>query len=229
MGWERSPLRLENTHIQAVKVVRPTGFVRLALLAAVSCMRSRISNSAGDAVPAHTQGAGRTDVCDHRAWHRYPGREHHITRGKSTLQGMRDAIRVIPTYSAPASGNPRAPSISITLERCLSARLPDRISSPMMMRPELLRHFQRIPVTAGDRPVWRRKLGRRIQHLQTAGGAGGIGSSDLSRSKAAGQKWANHSKKMRKPACRSRLPGNQHKSGGKWNPEAQTMAGAAPR
>ena len=45
--------------------------------------------------------------------------------------------RSSPTYSAHDSRRPRAPSISTIFAKCLSSRLPERISSPMMTAPKL--------------------------------------------------------------------------------------------
>ena len=43
-----------------------------------------------------------------------------------------------PTYSAQSNCKPRACSSSMNLGKCLSARLPERISSPTMMRPNFM-------------------------------------------------------------------------------------------
>ena len=58
----------------------------------------------------------------------------------SSVANVRRSVAVMragssPRYSAQSSSRPRRPRISIALAKCLSCRLPDRISSPMTRMP----------------------------------------------------------------------------------------------
>ena len=108
-----------------------------------ACARGSALRPAG-AVPARTPSAC---AAHWRVWSSgvapMPPQENTTSpeaKARRSVAVMRSGAS--PTYSAQASCRPRAASSSITLGMCLSARLPERISSPTMTRPNQARGVQ---------------------------------------------------------------------------------------
>jgi len=64
--------------------------------------------------------------------------EHHVVGSERAAQCGGDVVGFIAQIQAPGQLQPRAFSVSMTLGMCLSWRLPDMISSPMMIAAKFM-------------------------------------------------------------------------------------------
>ena len=216
----------EHAHVQPVDVVRPVGLVRRALLPR-DVLHALADQRFGlrDAVPAPRPAPWpRTGGCGRRAWRRCRRRK---TRGRRrrkracSVAVMRSGES--PTYSAQASCRPRAASSSMSLGMCLSARLPERISSPTMTRP----------ISVAAQAGW-----MLASSANANGGGAGVGRGAAARRLGAellqrrqavvGEPERGEREHQRVDPDRQRAPGSR-KPRRTTRPEAQTMLGAAPR
>ena len=128
----------KHAHVQTVHVVGAVGLVGRALLARPSSLHAledqlrglrvqhqRAPQRRGRALAGVVVGRGADAAAA-----RTPRR-----RGEGVAQVGGDALAVVAHVARPGERRPRAGSSSMTFGRCLSGRLPERISSPMMIRP----------------------------------------------------------------------------------------------